>query len=68
MRTVGPSAGLSGGVEEAVGEEELEDGDEGQVTPLGLTSTFFSFRSKCLLLVPREREGNAHISSTMTMS
>ncbi len=59
MPTSSPSAGLSGEVEEAVGEdeEEVEDGDEGEVTLLGLTSTsFFSFRSTCLLFVPGERE------------
>lgn len=59
MRTSSPSVGLSGEVEEAVGEdeEEVEDGDEGEVTLLGLTSTsFFSFRSTCLLFVPEERE------------
>lgn len=56
MRTAMPSTGLSGEVEEAVGEdeEEVEDGEEGEVRTLGLTSTSF-FRSSCLLL-PRERE------------
>ncbi len=44
-------------------EEEVEDGDEGEVTLLGLTSTsFFSFRSTCLLLEP-EREGKRIIST-----
>lgn len=60
MPTSNPSAGLSGDVEEAVGEdeEEVEDGDEGEVTLLGLASTsFFSFRSTCLLFVPGERRG-----------
>lgn len=59
MRTSSPSAGLSGEVEDTVGEDEdeVEDGDEGEVTLLGLTSTsFFSFRSTCLLFVPGERE------------
>lgn len=59
VRTASP-AGLRGEAEEAVGEDEEdeEDGDEGEVTPLGLTSTsFFSFRSTCLLLVPKDREG-----------
>lgn len=59
VRTSSPSAGLTGEVEEAVGEdeEEVEDGDEGEVALLGLTSTsFFSFRSTCLLFVPGERE------------
>lgn len=59
VRTSSPSAGLSGEVEEAVGEdeEEVEDGDEGEVSPPGLTSaSFFSFRSTCLLFVPGERE------------
>ena len=38
-------------------EEEVEDGDEGEATPLGPTSaSFFSFRSTCLLLVPGERQ------------
>lgn len=55
MRTVTPSAGLSG-EEEAVGEdeEEVDDGEESEVSPLGLTSTSF-FRSTCLLFVPAER-------------
>jgi len=49
--------GLSGEVEEAVGEDEVEEGDEGDVTPLGLASTsFFSFRSTCLLFVPDEQQ------------
>lgn len=53
VRTSSPSAGLSGEVEEAVGEDEEEDSDEGEVTPAGLTSiSFFSFRSTCLLFVP----------------
>lgn len=59
MCTSGPSAGLSGELEDTVGddEEDVEDGDEGDVTPPGLTSTsFFSFRSMCLLFVPEGRE------------
>ena len=65
MSTSSPLAGLSGEVEEAVGEEEdeVEDGDEGEVTLLGLTSTSsFSFRSACLLFVPgaREQEDNEY--------
>lgn len=59
VSTSSPSAGLSGDVEEAVGEdeEEVEDGDEGEVTPPGLTSaSFFSFRSTCLLFVPGQKE------------
>lgn len=59
MRTSCPSAGLRGEVDEAVGEdeEEVEDGDEGEETPLGLMSaSFFSFRSTCLLFVPRRRK------------
>lgn len=43
-----------------VGEDEVDDGDEGEVTLLGLTSTsFFSFRSTCLLFVP-ERKPKDH--------
>lgn len=59
VHTSSPSAGLSGEVEEAVGEveEEVEDGDEGEVALLGLTSiSFFSFRSTCLLFGPGERK------------
>lgn len=49
--------GLTGEAEEAVGEDEVDDGDEGEVTLLGLTSTsFFSFRSTCLLFVPKGNE------------
>lgn len=56
MRTVTPCAGLRG-EEEAVGEDEdeVEDGEEGEVSPLGLTSASF-FRSICLPSVPRKRE------------
>lgn len=37
-------------------EDEVEDGDEGDAALLGLTSTsFFSFRSTCLLFVPGGR-------------
>lgn len=54
--------GLTGEAEEA-GEDEVDDGDEGEVTLLGLTSTsFFSFRSTFLLFVP---EGNQRIISAM---
>lgn len=71
MRTSCPSVGLSGEVEEAVGEDEedVEDGDEGDVTLLGLTSTsFFSFRSGCLLFVPGERKReNKRIMSTKSV-
>lgn len=57
-----PSVGLTGEAEEAVGEDEVDDGDEGEVT-LGLTSaSFFSFRSTCLLFGP---EGNQRIISAM---
>lgn len=42
-------------------EDEVEDGDEGDVALLGLMSTsFFSFRSTCLLFVPGGR-GNRRI-------
>lgn len=50
-------------------EEEVEDGDEGEVTPLGLTSTsFFSFRSTCLLFVPEEKERDKLISNKRVIS
>lgn len=36
-----------------MGDDEVDDGEEGEVALLGLTSTsFFSFRSTCLLFVP----------------
>lgn len=54
--------GLIGEAEEAVGEDDVDDGDEGdegEVTLLGLTSTsFFSFRSTCLLFVPERKSGD----------
>lgn len=59
LQTSCPSAGLTGEVEEAVGEDEdeVEDGDEGDATRLGLTSTsLVSFRSTCLLFAPAPRE------------
>lgn len=59
MLTCSPSTGLSGEVEDAVGEDgdEVVDGDEGELSLLGLTSTsFFSFRSTCLLFVPEDGE------------
>lgn len=54
-----------------MGEDEVDDGDEGEASLLGLTSTsFFSFRSTCLLFVPErtskdrqhgeEREGTTY--------
>lgn len=52
-------AGLSDEDEEVVGEDEddVEEGDEGEVTPLALVSvSFFSFRSTCLLFVPEREE------------
>lgn len=37
----------------------MDDGDEGEVTLLGLTSTsFFSFRSTCLLFVPERKSAD----------
>lgn len=51
-----PSVGLIGEAEDAVGDDEVDDGEEGEAALLGLTSTsFFSFRSTCLLFVPESR-------------
>ena len=55
--TSSPSTGLSGELEEVAGEdeEEVEEGDVGEGVPLGPASTsFFSFRSTCLLFGPVE--------------
>lgn len=49
--------GLTGEAEEVAGEDEVDDGDEGELTLLGLTSTsFFSFRSTCLLFIPKANQ------------
>lgn len=48
-----------GEAEEVVGEDDVDDGDEGEVALLGLTSTsFFSFRSTCLLFVPERKSAD----------
>lgn len=42
-----------------MGEDDVLDGDEGEVTLLGLTSaSFFSFRSTCLLFVPERKSAH----------
>lgn len=69
VHTSCPSAGLSGEVEVDVGEddEEVEDRDEGEVALLGLTSAnFFSFKSTCLLFVPRRDGKNKKKRRIMT--